>query len=136
MIEIDGSRGEGGGQILRSCLALSLISGKPIKVVNIRAGRSKPGLMAQHLNAITAAAEASNARVEGVRLGSLSLVFEPRQIQSGKFSLEIGTAGSTSLVLQTVLLPLSFAGGRSSITVTGGTLAVEGEASLASNHGP
>ncbi|MDA2924067.1 RNA 3'-terminal phosphate cyclase [Acidobacteria bacterium AH-259-L09] len=121
MIEIDGSHGEGGGQVLRSSLALSLITGTPVRIVNIRARRSKSGLMAQHLKAVEAAVAVGKARVEGAQLGSLSLVFEPRRIQSGELFLEIGTAGSTSLVLQTVLLPLGFAGGGSSIIVSGGT---------------
>jgi len=121
MIRIDGSHGEGGGQILRSALTLSALTGKPMRIDNIRAGRRKPGLMAQHRKAVEAAAAVSGARVEGARLGSTALTFEPRGLRSGDYRFDIGTAGSTSLVLQTILLPLAFAGGPSRVTVTGGT---------------
>jgi RNA 3'-phosphate cyclase len=121
LITIDGSLGEGGGQVLRSSLALSLITSKPFTIVNIRKRRAKPGLMPQHLKAVEAAAAVGTARVEGAQLGSQSLTFEPSGVKSGKYHFDIGTAGSTTLVLQTVLLPLSFAGGDSAVTVTGGT---------------
>jgi RNA 3'-terminal phosphate cyclase (ATP) len=121
MIQIDGSRGEGGGQILRSSLALSLITGKAFSMVNVRARRIKPGLRPQHLKAVEAAAAIGKARIEGAALNSRSLIFEPSRIRSGEFYFDIGTAGSTSLVLQTILLPLSCAKSESSVTLVGGT---------------
>lgn len=120
-IEIDGSIGEGGGQVLRSCLALSLLTGRRLRITNVRSRRRKPGLMPQHLKAVEAAAMIGDARTEGAHLGSQSLTFEPRGIRSGEFQFDIGTAGSTSLVLQTILPPLSFAKEPSSVTVKGGT---------------
>jgi RNA 3'-terminal phosphate cyclase (ATP) len=121
MIHIDGSQGEGGGQVLRSALSLAVITGKTIRIDGIRARRPKPGLMAQHLQAVQAAAAISEAKVEGAKLGSSSLAFEPHTLSSGTSHFEIGTAGSTSLVLQTILVPLSLAGGHSQITIRGGT---------------
>jgi RNA 3'-phosphate cyclase len=121
MIHIDGSQGEGGGQVLRSALTLAIISGRTVRVEHIRARRPKPGLMAQHLQAVRAAAAISGAHVEGDQLGSTALLFEPGRIVFGRFHFEIGTAGSTSLVLQTVLVPLSLAGGTSQMTIRGGT---------------
>ena len=108
MIRIDGSFGEGGGQILRSALTLSLLTGTAIEIHNIRARRPKPGLMTQHLFAVQAAAAVGDARVEGVHLGSTQLSFEPRTIRSGDFRFDLHTAGSTSLILQTIGLPLSY----------------------------
>jgi RNA 3'-phosphate cyclase len=121
MIEIDGSQGEGGGQILRSSLSLSLITGKPVSITNIRARRPKPGLRAQHLKSVEAAAAVGRADTEGVTFGSQSLIFSPRGIYAGQYHFDIGTAGSTSLVLQTIFTPLSLADGPSRITITGGT---------------
>ena len=121
MIDIDGSRGEGGGQVLRSALALSAITGTAMRITNIRGRRPKPGLMAQHLKAVEGAAAICGARVEGAQLRSQTLVFEPRAIRAGSFHFDIGTAGATSLVLQTILVPLSMAATTSSVTVTGGT---------------
>jgi RNA 3'-terminal phosphate cyclase (ATP) len=121
MIQIDGAQGEGGGQVLRSSLALSILTGKPVQLHNIRARRSKPGLMAQHLKAVDAAAAVGRANVEGAFLGSTYLVFEPGEIRSGRYKFDIGTAGSTSLVLQTIFLPLSRAGSASTVIITGGT---------------
>src|SRR5512147_1323092 len=109
MIDIDGSRGEGGGQVLRSALALSAITATPMRLTNVRARRPRPGLMAQHLKAVEAAAAICAARVEGAHRRSQSLVFEPRGIRAGSFHFDIGTAGSASLVLQTILVPLSMA---------------------------
>jgi RNA 3'-terminal phosphate cyclase (ATP) len=120
-ITINGALGEGGGQVLRSSLALSLITNKPFTIVNIRKRRAKPGLMAQHLKAVDAAAAVGMARVEGSQLGSQALTFEPSGTRSSNYNFDIGTAGSTSLVLQTILLPLSFACGDSTVTVIGGT---------------
>jgi RNA 3'-terminal phosphate cyclase (ATP) len=121
MIEIDGSRGEGGGQVLRSALTLAVLTGKAVRIENIRAGRRKPGLMAQHLQAVRAAAAVSGARVEGAQLGSSCLAFEPRGVKAGEYRFDIGTAGAATLVLQTVLLPLAAGGGDSRVTITGGT---------------
>ncbi len=120
-VEIDGALGEGGGQVLRSCLALSVLTGKPCHIFNIRAGRKKPGLMAQHLSAVDAAAAVSRATVDGARMHSTELVFHPGTIHSGRYKFEINTAGAATLVLQTVFLPLSLADSSSSIIVTGGT---------------
>ena len=121
MIPIDGSFGEGGGQVLRSSLALSILTNQPVEIRNIRARRSKPGLLPQHLKAVDAAAAVSRARVEGASLSSAYLLFEPGKIRSGRYKFDIGTAGSTSLVLQTIFIPLSMAGSASTILITGGT---------------
>lgn len=121
MIKIDGSFGEGGGQILRTALTLSAIEGKPFEIYNIRAGRRKPGLAPQHLQCIHAMARICNADVKGDKIGSMSLTFHPGEIKSGDYCFEIGTAGSVSLVLQTIFLPLSIAQGPSSVTIKGGT---------------
>ena len=120
-LSIDGSTGEGGGQVLRTSLTLALITGRPFTLNNIRRRRVKPGLMAQHLKAVEAAREVGKATVEGARLGSQSLVFEPTGLCSGEFHFDIGTAGSTSLVLQTILPPLSFAAASSVVSLIGGT---------------
>jgi RNA 3'-phosphate cyclase len=121
LIEIDGSLGEGGGQVLRSALALSILTGQAMRITNIRAGRSKPGLMAQHLKAVDAAAAISKASVQGAALNSTDLVFEPAEIRSGRYKFDIQTAGATTLVLQTIFLPLSRASSASSVIITGGT---------------
>lgn len=121
MIEIDGSFGEGGGQILRSSLALSMVTGLPVRIYNIRAGRAKPGLARQHLTALTAAVTVSSATVHGDAVGSTEVVFEPGDVGGGNYSFDIGSAGSTTLVLQTILLPLTLAERRSQITLAGGT---------------
>jgi RNA 3'-phosphate cyclase len=121
MIQIDGSLGEGGGQILRSALTLSIMSGQPFSIKNLRENRSQPGLRPQHLKAVQAAREISQAEVEGADLDSRSLEFHPRTIRPGRYKYDIGTAGSTSLVLQTIFLPLSRAKVASTVTITGGT---------------
>ena len=121
VITIDGSQGEGGGQVLRSALTLSLVTDKKLEITNIRARRSRPGLRPQHLKAVEAAAAIGLASVEGANLGSTSLVFAPGPIRPGHYQIDIGTAGSTSLVLQTIFLPLSLARGLSKVTITGGT---------------
>jgi RNA 3'-terminal phosphate cyclase (ATP) len=121
MIEIDGSFGEGGGQILRTSLALSAITGKPFRIYNIRANRDKPGLRRQHLTAVRAAAEICGGRVSGDAVGSAELTFSPGPIAPGEYTFDIGTAGSTTLVLQAVLPPLLVANGPSRLTLVGGT---------------
>lgn len=121
MIVIDGSLGEGGGQILRSSLALSLVTGRPFRIHRIRAGRGKPGLQRQHLVAVQAAAAVGEATVTGASLGSQDLTFQPGPVKSGDYVFPIGSAGSTTLVLQTVLPPLLMAGGRSRVRIQGGT---------------
>lgn len=120
-IEIDGSRGEGGGQVLRTSLALALITGQAFHLRKIRAGRAKPGLQAQHLTSVKAAAQIGRAKLRGASLGSCDLVFEPGQVSPGKYHFKIGTAGATSLVLHTIYLPLALAGGESTVTIEGGT---------------
>jgi len=121
MIEIDGALGEGGGQILRSALTLSMATGKPFAIDRIRAGRKKPGLMRQHLAAVRAAAEICGAKTQGDEVGSTALTFEPDAVRAGAYAFNIGSAGSTSLVLQTVLLPLALADAPSRVTIQGGT---------------
>lgn len=118
---IDGSAGEGGGQILRTALCLSMITGTPFTLERIRAGRKKPGLMRQHLTCVKAAAAVSNAEIEGAALGSARLVFKPRTVQGGEYELDIGSAGSVALVLQTIALPLALAREPSRVLVRGGT---------------
>lgn len=121
MIKIDASFGEGGGQILRSALSLSVITGQAMRLTHIRSQRPQPGLKPQHLKAVEAAAQISDAFVEGATPGSQTLRFEPEGMKGGKYAFDIGTAGSTSLLLQTLYLPFSFAEGPSSLTLTGGT---------------
>lgn len=121
LIIIDGSQGEGGGQVLRTSLSLSLITGKPFRIDNIRAKRNSPGLLRQHLTAVTAAARIGSASMEGAKIGSTSLTFIPQTLNAGTYEFAIGTAGSTMLVLQTILLPLALAGGESFVKIEGGT---------------
>lgn len=118
---IDGSAGEGGGQLLRSSLTLSMITGKPFILEKIRAGRKKPGLMRQHLTCVKAAAAICGAEVEGASVGSHRLVFRPGAIIPGEHVLDIGSAGACALVLQTIALPLASANEASRIVVRGGT---------------
>ena len=120
-IIIDGSFGEGGGQILRSSLALSLVTGKAFRIENIRSGRAKPGLMRQHLTCVHAAAGIGSAVVKGDGIGSQELYFEPAAITTGSYQFSVGTAGSTMLVLQTILPALLVGGGRSQVVLEGGT---------------
>ena len=120
-VEIDGSRGEGGGQILRTSLALSMITGKPLVMTNIRAGRAKSGLRRQHLACVHAAAQLANAEVYGAEVGSKFLDFRPKQIEAKTIDIDIGTAGSTSLVVQTILVPAIVAREPLRATVHGGT---------------
>lgn len=121
MISINGSMGEGGGQVLRTSLALSMVTGQPFVINNIRAGRRKPGLLRQHLTAVKAATEVSCAQVNGAALGSDSIEFTPGPISAGTYSFSIGSAGSTTLVLQTVLPALMLANGPSKLIIEGGT---------------
>jgi RNA 3'-terminal phosphate cyclase (ATP) len=121
VIEIDGSIGEGGGQVLRSALTLSLLTGQAFGMTRVRASRPRPGLFPQHLAAVQAAAQISAADVAGDRIGSRELHFAPGPVQAGRYHFDIGTAGATSLVLQTLLLPLALAEARSSLSISGGT---------------
>ncbi|HEX6812734.1 MAG TPA: RNA 3'-terminal phosphate cyclase [Planctomycetota bacterium] len=121
MLTLDGSLGEGGGQVLRTSLALSLVTQQPFVIEKIRAGREKPGLKRQHLTAVLAAAEIGDAKVSGAELGSQRLSFAPRTLRGGDFKFAIGTAGSTTLVLQTVLPALLAAPGPSTVVLSGGT---------------
>jgi RNA 3'-terminal phosphate cyclase (ATP) len=121
MIELDGSIGEGGGQVLRTALTLSMITAQPFRITNIRARRAKPGLMRQHLVAVQAAAQVSAATVTGADVGSQALTFAPKRIQSGDYQFAIGTAGSCTLVLQTILPALLFGDAVSTVRITGGT---------------
>ena len=121
MLTIDGSSGEGGGQILRTALALSTVTGKPFRIEKIRAGRPKPGLLRQHLTAVKAAAEISRAVVTGAELGSGALTFGPGPVRAGEFAFAVGTAGSATLVLQTILPALLTAPAPSKLLLEGGT---------------
>ncbi len=121
MISIDGSIGEGGGQILRSALGLAMVTGQAFRMINIRAGRDKPGLLRQHLTAVNAAVEISGATVDGNAISSRELIFKPGTVKPGDYTFSIGSAGSTTLVLQTILPALLVASGPSTITVEGGT---------------
>jgi RNA 3'-terminal phosphate cyclase (ATP) len=121
MLTIDGRTGEGGGQVLRTALALSLATGTPFRMRDIRAGRPKPGLRAQHLAAVRAAAQVGAARVTGAEPGSHEIVFRPHGVRPGEHRVEVGTAGSAVLVLQTILLPLCVAGAPSDLVLVGAT---------------
>ncbi|HPD14616.1 MAG TPA: RNA 3'-terminal phosphate cyclase [Planctomycetota bacterium] len=121
LVRIDGSEGESGGQMLRTALALSMVTGRPFEIVNIRARRQKPGLRPQHLACVKAAAKISSAAAEGAALGSRALRFEPGAVRPGTYDFVIKSAGSTSLVLHTLYLPLALAGARSVLTISGGT---------------
>ncbi|MCB2155238.1 RNA 3'-terminal phosphate cyclase [bacterium] len=121
MITIDGSQGEGGGQIIRSALALSILTQQPIRMVRIRAGRKKPGVLRQHLTALKAAARISNGYLEGAAIGASEVQFHPGAVVAGTYEFAVGTAGSTTLVLQTILLPLLMADGPSHVELRGGT---------------
>jgi RNA 3'-terminal phosphate cyclase (ATP) len=121
LVRLDGSMGEGGGQVLRTALALSLTTRRAVEVTKIRAGRQKPGLMRQHLTAVQAAAAVGSAHVSGAEIGSRELRFEPGAIRSGPFEFSVGTAGSATLVLQTILPALLTAGGPSTVRLRGGT---------------
>jgi len=122
LITLDGSSGEGGGQILRTALTLSLLTGQPFRIVKIRANRDKPGLRPQHLKAVEAAARLGQAEVVGGSVGSRDLTFRPGKLEPGDLKIDIGTAGATALVLQTIHLPLALrASGPVRVSLTGGT---------------
>jgi len=119
VIELDGAMG--GGQVLRSALSLSMVTGRALQIKNIRAKRSRPGLLRQHLTAVLAAAQVCGAKVQGAELGSQRVSFEPGPIRGGDFSFAIGTAGSCTLVLQTLLPALLLAPEASRVRISGGT---------------
>ncbi len=121
MIEIDGSHGEGGGQIIRTSLTLASITGKPLKITNIRAGRSKPGLRPQHLMACSSVRKICRGTLEGAEIESTELTFTPGKIVGGRYDFNIGTAGSVTLVAQTVLPILLLASKKSHVRISGGT---------------
>jgi len=121
MITIDGAYGEGGGQIFRTALAYAAVMRKPVRVINIRAKRSNPGLRPQHLAALKAIAQLTNAKVSGAYVGSRVVEFIPQRIKGGKFTIDIGTAGSISLVIQAILPALLFADDACEVVIRGGT---------------
>ncbi len=121
MIVIDGSEGEGGGQVVRNACALSLVTGQPFRITNVRGGCEKPGLMRQHVTAIEAALAVGGAVCEGLTVGSSEITFTPGAIAPGEYHFAVGTAGSTGLVLQTVLMPLLLADKPSRLVLEGGT---------------
>ncbi len=121
MIEVDGSFGEGGGQILRTTLALAAVMGKEVRIYNIRAGRSEPGLRPQHLTAVRAIAEICSASLKGSEVGSTEFVFRPGTRKTGRFGFNVGTAGSITLVLQTLMPVFPLLPGRVELEISGGT---------------
>ena len=121
MIVIDGTTGEGGGQVLRSSLALSAATSQPFRITNIRKKRSKPGLLRQHLTSVLAARDIAGAEALGAHMGSTELTFRPKKVTPGAYTFAVGTAGSCMLVLATVLLPLALANGESVLSLEGGT---------------
>lgn len=121
MIVIDGAHGEGGGQILRTSVSLSAVLREPVTVVNIRAGRPRPGLSAQHVTSIESVAQLCDAHVDGLHVGSKEVVFSPGVLTGGEFSFDVGTAGNVSLVLQTCLMPAAMSKSPVRMTVRGGT---------------
>lgn len=121
MIRIDGSYGEGGGQIIRTAVALSAVTGTEVTISNIRSNRPKPGLKAQHMSAIRTAADMTCARISGLKSGSTELTFSPRDISGGHYNIDIGTAGSITLLLQCLMPVASAAQEPVSLDITGGT---------------
>lgn len=127
MLTIDGSYGEGGGQILRTALSLSCVTGRPVEIFNIRANRKRPGLQPQHLTVVLACRDISNAEIHGAELNSRSLVFIPQEIKGGEYLLDVektagkGSAGSVTLILQAVLPPLCLVKSPSRLILKGGT---------------
>lgn len=121
LIRIDGSLGEGGGQILRSALSLSALTGKPFEIYNIRSNRKKPGLRPQHLLCVNATTKICEAEITGAEVGSTTVTFIPGEVKSGEYCFEVGTAGAVSLVLHSIYLPLSMLSTHSQVTIGGGT---------------
>jgi RNA 3'-phosphate cyclase len=121
MVEIDGSYGEGGGQIFRTAVAMSAATATDIRIINIRAGRQQPGLAAQHIASVKLVAQMCGAQAEGLSIGSGEVTFKPGPLEPGDYAVEVGTAGSIPLVLQAGVLAASFSPGATSLTVTGGT---------------
>src|SRR5436309_9372853 len=121
MIEVDGSFGEGGGQVLRTAVALAAVLSKEIHVFNIRAGRAEPGLRPQHMTGVKAAAELCSANLQGLEVGATEFVFKPGRLRAGTFRFDVGTAGSVTLVLQTLMPMIAFAPGPVQLEITGGT---------------
>ncbi|MEP2989995.1 MAG: RNA 3'-terminal phosphate cyclase [Parasphingorhabdus sp.] len=121
MIKIDGSEGEGGGQVLRSSASLALVTGEPFQITKIRGKREKPGLMRQHLTSLEAACSVSASECDGLEIGASEIHFRPGAIKAGNYKFAVGTAGSTNLVLQTILPALIFADGPSHVVLEGGT---------------
>jgi RNA 3'-terminal phosphate cyclase (ATP) len=121
MILIDGSEGEGGGQVLRNALALSIVTGRPFRIENIRGGRERPGVMRQHVTAVEAACAISGTECEELAVGASALTFQPGAVRPGEHRFAVGTAGSTSLVLQTILPALMLADAPSRLVLEGGT---------------
>ena len=121
MLKIDGSIGEGGGQIIRTSVAMSAITGEPIKITNIRANRPNPGLGAQHFSAVDAAAKLCDAKVSGLKIGSKEVVFKPDSLKGRKLNIDVGTAGSVTLILQALMIPATYLDGEIIINIRGGT---------------
>jgi RNA 3'-phosphate cyclase len=121
MIAVDGSYGEGGGQILRTAVALSAVTGKPCKITNIRSGRCNPGLQAQHLKGIEACAEICDGKFKGLKIGSTEVEFHPDKVKGGEYNIDIGTAGSIPLILQTLVVPCIHADKELILNIKGGT---------------
>ncbi|MDY6865199.1 MAG: RNA 3'-terminal phosphate cyclase [Halobacteriota archaeon] len=121
MIEIDGSYGEGGGGVVRTAVSLSAITQDPVRIVNIRANREKTGLAAQHMKAVQAVQMMTDASVEGLKMGSKEIVFSPKEIRGGRFNIDVGTAGSITLVLQSIIPVAIFSGAPVEVFITGGT---------------
>jgi len=121
MINIDGSFGSGGGQIIRTAVGLSAITGKQCRIFSIRSGRPQPGLKAQHLKGIEAVAKLCNAELSGAKIGSTEVEFNPKEIKTKHLKVDVGTAGSVTLVLQALLIPAAHATGPARLEITGGT---------------
>src|SRR3989475_12656104 len=121
MIEVDGSYGEGGGQVLRTAVALAAVVSKETLVFKIRAGRPEPGISPQHMTGVKAAAELCSANLQGLEVGATEFVFKPGKLRAGAFQSDVGTAGSVSLVLQSLMPMLAFAPGPVQLEITGGT---------------